>query len=460
MCRIRSFRILRYKNRVFPAMIPKKTATNQMPLFSLFRDTLDQNAPLYVLAEKIDWKRFEDAFLPLYCQDNGRPAKPIRRMVGLLILKYLRNRSDELVVEEWKENVYFQYFCGEQSLQVCPPCTASELVHFRNRIGEKGMELILQESIRVNGDDSNDKHVCVDTTVQEKNITYPTDQKLHRKIIDKCVKMAEEAGVALRQTYPRVLKKLRDDQRFRNHPLNKKRAKKADKKVKTIAGRLVRELERKLPENSVYKSELDLFTKVLAQKRNSKDKIYSLHEQEVCCIAKGKEHKKYEFGNKASIVRTTTGVIVGALSFRNEYDGHTLPEALEQVKRLTGQEPETATVDRGYAGIKQYGQTEVIKPERLKKGSSWRAIKKYKERLRKRVAIEPTIGHLKQDHRVGRNFLKGIKGDMMNIMLAAAAYNFKRAMRRHSSFILPQLEWIYFCISNLLKQLFGWKLAF
>lgn len=431
-----------------------------MPLFSLLRDTLDQNAPLYILAEKIDWARFEEAFLPLYCADNGRPAKPIRLMVGLLILKHLRNRSDEAVVEEWKENVYYQYFCGEQVLQVGFPCNPTELVHFRNRIGVKGMELIFQESIRINGKDSEDEHVSIDTTVQEKNITFPTDQKLHRKIISKCIKIAEKEQVELRQKYSRVLKKLSNDQRHRNHPSNRKKAKKADKKVKTIAGRLVRELDRKLPEGSIYRTDILVFTKVLSQKRDSKDKIYSLHELAVCCISKGKEHKKYEFGNKASIARNSQGVLVGALSFRNEFDGHTLAPALEQAKRLTGVVFKTASVDKGYPGLKVHGETVIVRPDNGKQKKSRYETEKQKKLLRKRVAIEPTIGHLKTDHRMGRNFYKGVKGDSFNITLAAAAYNFRRMMRTWASFILSHFEFVYFCISRLILNLLPPKMAF
>jgi IS5 family transposase len=153
---------------------------------------------------------------------------------------------------------------------------------------KNGIELILKESIRINGDDSHDDHVNIDTTVQEKNITFPTDAKLHNKIIKKCKAIAEQEQLPVRQTYTRVLKKLRIDQRFRNHPKNKAKARKADKKVKTIAGRLVRELERNLPPNSKYQADLNLYKQVLAQTRWSKNKIYSLHEPEVCCISKGK----------------------------------------------------------------------------------------------------------------------------------------------------------------------------
>jgi IS5 family transposase len=160
-------------------MVPKEKNQHQRSLFFSFSDTLNQKHPLYILANKIRWEVFEKAFAPLYSADTGRPAKPIRLMVGLLLLKHIRNLSDEMVVEEWSENSYFQYFTGESSFVSGFPCEASELVHFRKRIGESGAELILKESIRINGKDAEDPNVNVDTTVQEKNITFPTDAKLN-----------------------------------------------------------------------------------------------------------------------------------------------------------------------------------------------------------------------------------------------------------------------------------------
>ncbi len=410
-------------------MISKKKNVSQIGFFSSFDDTLSQKHPLYISANKVDWKSFEDAFQPLYCQDNGRPAKPIRLMVGLLMLKHIRNISDESVVEQWAENNYYQYFCGEKSFVPGVPCEASELVHFRKRIGEEGIALILKESIRINGDDSNHPDVNVDTTVQEKNISFPTDSKLHRKIIKKCHQIADKEGVVMRQSYKRILKGLGVQQRFRNHPRNKKKAIRADKKVKVIAGRLVRELERKLA-RGLYGEELSLFKQVLLQTRNSKKKIYSLHEPDVQCISKGKEHKKYEFGNKVSIVYNLNGVIVGAMGFRNEYDGHTLEPALQQVEALTGKAPRTASVDRGYRGKSMIGDTKIQIPKPFNKRQSQYQQQKLKQAHRKRGAIEPVIGHLKSDHRLNRNFYKGIFGDNINIMLAAAAFNFKRMMNK------------------------------
>lgn len=389
-------------------MLAKKTTSNQSSFFFSLEDTLSAKHPLYILANRIDWQQFERAFSPLYCPDNGRPAKPIRLMVGLLMLKHIRNISDESIVEQWSENLYYQYFCGLQQFIATVPCEASELVHFRKRIGEAGIELIFRESIRINGDDSHDPHVSADTTVQEKNITFPTDSKLHRKIIKKTLKIVQNEQLPIRQSYTRTLKKLGVDQRFRNHPRNKSKARKADKKVKTIAGRLVRELERNLPPDSAHQETILLFKQVLAQTRGSKNKIYSLHEPEVLCISKGKEHKKYEFGNKVSIVKTqNTGVIVGAMGFRNEFDGHTLTPALAQVNKLIGGEPKTVSVDRGYKGNTQIGSTKVQipKPFNDKKQTKYQQ-KRLKEDHRKRASIEPVIWTLENRPQVRKKLLQ------------------------------------------------------
>jgi IS5 family transposase len=288
------------------------------------------------------------------------------------------------------------------------------------------------ESIRVNDDDPSgkgDKTAFIDSTVQEKNITYPTDAKLHKKIIKKCRSIAQTESLPVRQSYTHTLKVLSRDQRFRNHPKNRRKAIRADRKIKVIAGRLVREPERYLGNSSDYDRQTGLFRQVLSQNKDGKNKIYWLHEPEVLCISKGKEHKKYEFGNKVSIITSLRGVILGALSFRNEYDGHTIDRSLDQVKRLTGKVPELLAGDRGYRGQKQSGKTEVMIPYvPLKSGTRYKREKKRKL-FCKRAGIEPGIGHLKSDHRLGRNFYKGLRGDAVNIMLAAAAFNFKRGMR-------------------------------
>lgn len=214
----------------------------------------------------------------------------------------------------------------------------------------------------------------------------------------------------------------------------------ADRKLRTIAGRLVRELRRNLGENHDYDRQLGIFEAILAQRRNSQEKIYSIHEPEVQCISKGKEHKKYEFGNKVSIIRSATGIILGAMSFRNEYDGHTIEAALGQLERLTSRKIRILAGDRGYRGRNEVNGTSIVIPDVPKKSDSrYQRLKKHRL-FCKRAGIEPTIGHLKSDFRLGRNFYKGVTGDAVNVLLAAASYNFKRAMKALWNFIKELCE--------------------
>ncbi len=176
-------------------MLAKPKDKQQASFFSTFEEQLNHSHPLYLLANRIDWKNFEDTFKKHYSDTMGAPAKPIRMMTGLLMLKHIRSLSDQSVVEQWAENAYYQYFCGEKYFAASEPCVPTELVEFRKRIGEEGVELIFQESIRINGKDGKENEATTDTTVQEKNITFPTDSKLHRKIINKCKRIAERENI-------------------------------------------------------------------------------------------------------------------------------------------------------------------------------------------------------------------------------------------------------------------------
>ena len=361
------------------------------------------------------------------------------------------NLSDEKLVEEhWEMNAYFQYFSGKSNQQWGQPCSASDLVYFRRRIGKQGVEKIFKHSIDKHGNDSQAPNFSIDSTVQEKNITYPTDSKLQKKIIDQCVKIAKEEGLVLRRSYKRTSKQLVRDTYNGSHVKRRKKANAAKRKLKTIAGRLVRELERKLSSDSPKRIDLEVFKKVLSQTQKSKNKIYSLHEPETYCIAKGKAHKKYEYGCKASVVLTQkTGIIVGAMTFKtNIYDGHTLDDVLKQTKELTGRSPVNAWVDRGYKGIQLVRETIINMPKPpLKRDSDYQKRRKRKH-FRKRAAIEPIIAHLKQDHRAARNYLKGQNGDAINFIMAAAGFNFRKLMYKLKHAIYCMLFRLKEIISN------------
>jgi IS5 family transposase len=389
---------------------------------------------LVLLAQRIDWKSVDKEF-SIYYPYMGRRAVPVRKMVGSMILKQMYNLGDETFVDRWIENPYWQYFCGETFFQYEKPFDPSEFVHFRRRIGEVGAQKILKLSINLfDPKEIHEKEVLIDTTVQEKNITFPTDSKLHKKIIEGCRKIAEKEDLTLRQSYRRTVKQLMIEQRFREHPKKRKKANAAARKLKTIAGRLVRDVERGLDDKdrlNSYDDQLWLYYRVLGQKKDDNNKLYSFHAPEVKCISKGKEHKRYEFGNKSSFVLTKkSGIVVGAMAFEdNIYDGHTLEPQLAQVEDLLGRLPETALVDRGCKGRKSILGVNIKIPGSGKGKTAYQKAKD-RERFRRRASIEPIIGHLKQDHRVLRNYLKGVEGDMINTLLAGAAFNMMKMLRK------------------------------
>jgi IS5 family transposase len=400
----------------------------------LYPDLLGQlnpKHPLLVLAQKFPWALFEKEFAQFY-SSVGRPAKSIRLMVGLLLLKQIEGLSDERVVQVWVQNPYHQAFCGVESFQWDLPCDPTDLVYFRKRIGEAGVEKIFQASVLLHGKASLEREVVIDTTVQEKNITFPTDTKLRLKVMNRCWRLAEEESLQLRRSYRREVKKTLRIIRFNKGKKrdDKKRVTAAIRRIKTMANALLRDVTRKLPESSLVArhEELERYRRVVNQERQDKNKIYSLHEPEVLCISKGKEHKKYEFGAKASIAMTKTNcIIVGAKSFsHNAYDGDTLKAVLSQVKSIRGQSPETSFCDRGFRGRKRIDGTAIVLPEAPSSNVSEYAKRKARENFGRRSAIEPVIGHLKNHFRLARNYLKGTIGDAINLLLAAAAFNLKK----------------------------------
>lgn len=424
-------------------MIGKSPNPEQKHLFlPALTDFINLRHQLCLLADKIDWQQFETDFAPFY-STVGTPAKPLRLMIGLLILKQIYNLGDETVMTEWISNPYFQYFCGEVVFQWQFPCDPSDLVHFRHRIGVEGIEKILAASISIHGKAVLNEDVSIDTTAQEKNITYPTDTKLAVRIIKQCRRIAEKEAVELRQSYKFVVKNLLKKANSKSRKQAKAK-KKARKKLKTIAGRLVRELKRKLSGESLKKEaeKIEIYERVLKQKKDDKDKIYSLHEPKVGCIAKGKEHKKYEFGSKVAFaVGQKSNVIKAAVSFAgNPNDNQTVEKTLAQQKKLTGKSPNRAYVDRGIKS-RQIGATEVLAPSN---GSGKSATEKTKLRkgFRRRAGIEPIIGHVKSDCGMERNYLKGEVGDQINAILAASAFNFRSWLRK-------ALEKIIFVINYL-----------
>lgn len=383
---------------------------DQFELFQAHFDRLlNPDHPLVLLADKIDWSRFDVALAECYCPDNGAPGKAVRLMIGLHYLKHAFNESDESVVARCVENPYWQYFCGFTSMQHELPLHPTALVKWRSRVGAERLAMLLQETIalalrekRVSSKEL--EQVNVDTTVQEKNITHPTDSKLYCKAILKLGKAARQRGIVLRQSYVRVSKQAAIKAGRYAHAKQFKRMRRQLKKLKTWLGRVIRDIRRKSPEPDLaLENLLTLCERLHKQQPQDKKKLYSLHEPEVVCISKGKAHKRYEFGQKVSLATSNRGNwIVGIkVCEGNPYDGHTLDSTLQTVESNTGIRVSDAYVDKGYRGHDYEGEATIHIA-----GSSSRGLTKTKrKRRRRRSSIEPKIGHLKTDNRMRRCFL-------------------------------------------------------
>ena len=400
-------------------------------------DMLDTKDPLIQLADIFPWSKFEEELKKHYTGE-GRPPKPIRLMVGILLLKQLKNLSDESIVEHWKQNPYFQYFCGLNDYQASIPCHPTELVKFRNRIGKEGMEFIFKMSVQLHGTASEEEQVIVDSTVQESNMTFPTDGKLAIKIIIHLLRIAKRENIKLRRSFKKETKELRILLRFFRHPRKIKKAMGAMKRLREIAKTVLRDIDRKFEDNlelyQKYAEDFYLYMRVLSQEKNTPNKIYSLHELDAYAINKGKDHKGYEFGTKASIVTTkTTGIIVGVSAHKtNIHDSKTLEAVLGNATSNRQTPIAEAIGDRGYRGTKEVvinkHTTTISIPGTVLKKDTQKEKDIKREKFKRRAAIEPIIGHMKSDYRMARNYLKGFIGDEINLLLAASAFNLKKWM--------------------------------
>jgi transposase, IS5 family len=407
----------------------------------LFRSRLDQiidvSHPLVRLAQAINWRFLEEQFGAVYTDGPGRPPLPTRLMAGLAILKHTYNLSDEVVCALWVENPYYQYFCGEEFFQHKLPLDRSSMTNWRNRMGEERLQALLQESLAVATrtgamKPSDLARVVVDTTVQPKNITFPTDAKLVSRAREKLVKLAKRLGVVLRQSYARVGKiALIQHQRYA-HARQFKRANRSLRKLKTWLGRVIRDIKRKIADDDFLQTKfawpLNLASRVREQERGQRGpKVYSLHAPEVECIGKGKPHKPYEFGVKVSLATTLKRCKGGQFAIHaqalpgNPYDGHTLARVIPAIEQLVGNTIERLHADAGYRGHNAPPDYKFkVYTSKQKRG----VTPQIQREMRRRAAIEPVIGHVKHEHRMDRNYLAHRSGDANNAILAAAGYNF------------------------------------
>ena len=408
----------------------------------LFRARLDQiinmKHALVVLADRIDWAWLDEQLADRF-SDQGRPAEPVRFMIGMFLLKHTYGLSDEQVWERWVHDPYFQYFTGEEFFQHTLPHERSGLSHWRKRIGGK-LDILLQESLRVAHDTgalkkSDLARVTVDTTVQPKNIAFPTDAGLLETAIRQLGKLAREHGVTLRQSYARVARQAAMMAGRYAHAKQFKRMNRQIKFLRTRLGRIIRDIRRKIDGDEdlkeIFATPLSKASQIRGQKRRQRGpKLYSWHAPETECIGKGKARAPYEFGTKVSLTTTNRRCKGGQFILHakalpgSPYDGHTLKQVIAETEALTGREIDRVYVDKGYAGHK------TPRPHRVFKSGQKRGVHgQIKKELRRRSAIEAVIGHCKTDGHLGRNFLKGRLGDQINAVMSAVGYNLRLILK-------------------------------
>lgn len=441
---------------------------------------IDLGHPLAVLSTRMPWLQIELNLAPAFAHRNrlgrsvegcdlfgstmavsgagvspaGRPRLPIRLMVALLYLKHAYNLSDDGVIERWSQDVYFQFFSGQEYFEPRLPCDKAQLSRFRKGLGEAGVEELLKTTIETSVamgavKKADLQRVIVDTTVQEKAIAHPTDSRLLEVARAKIVRLAQRSGIKLKLTHEREATALRRRAGGYAHARQFRRLKKVLRRQRTILGIVLREVQRKMAElPQAARDKLNHWMQLAQRVRTQqpKNKLYALHASEVECIGKGKSRNPYEFGVKSSIAVThKQGLIVGARAFPgNPYDGHTLAEQIEQTTNLLqdlGVKPTTAIVDLGYRGVDHLVPAEIIHRGRYKSMST-----QHRKWLKRRQAVEPVIGHLKADHRMDRCWLKGSQGDAIHTVLCAAGFNLRwllRAIARYG------LKGFYLCLISL-----------
>jgi transposase, IS5 family len=436
-------------------MRPKKPETTEG---DLFRARLDQiinlKHELVQLGTKIDWDWIDREIAPLY-SEKGRPGIESRFVIGLLLLKHIYGLSDEGVCQRWVYDPYFQHFTGFEFFQHEFPHERSDLSHWRKRLGSK-LELLLAESLRVAHQTGalrtrDLKRVTVDTTVQPKAITFPTDAKLVHAAIRGLNRLARAHGLELRQSYRRIAKQAAMMAGRYAHAKQFKRHRRQLRLLRSRLGRLIRDIRRKIagrPElEAAFEQPLSRAGQIRSQEQRQRGhKLYSFHAPEVECIGKGKASAPYEFGVKASIVTTNARAPGGQFVLHakalpgNPYDGHTLGEVINSTETLTGCGIERAYVDKRYRGH------ETENPRRVFISGQKRGVfGVIKRELRRRSAIEPVIGHMKTDGHLGRCHLKGRDGDAANVVLTAVGHNLR--------LVLAWLKLLLRLILNALMQL-------
>jgi IS5 family transposase len=447
----------------------KDNTKYQQELFLIdLKDLIDEKHELVVLTKFIKWQNFYDIFGENYHINKGRKAIDTRLIVSLHYLKHLNNLSDREVVKQWTENPYWQHFSGMNHFCHKMPIHHSSMTRWRDKVSGEQLESMISEILHcglrssvIHPDEIEETYI--DSTVQPKDIAFPTDIKSCNRMREIMVRLAKKDKITLRQNYNKISKK-------EIIIASRKRGKdkeKCIKKVKLTMGAVMRDIERNTAEKSSEMNEaLAIANRLYLQTKESKNKVYSCHELDVNCIVKGKAGKPFgEYGCKVSVATSARNNWIIACSglAGNPYDGHTVSSTIQQIQRITKVIPKNIYVDGGYKGhdYENAGNTDETKSkvfvDTVRKGDTDEILWK---KMKRRARIEPIIGHLKARYGMGRCSLKGSKGDNVNAILSGAAMNLKKLLKAIVFFVFfwvgifsGKVEKI---ISNVV-EIFFWK---
>jgi IS5 family transposase len=391
---------------------------------------------LVILANKIDWAELELKLSKFYSSTEGAPAKSIRMLSALEILKYYYCLSDKKLIERCKGDYYIQYFIGLAEFTpgfIC--CDPSTLSRFRKRLGKDGALEIFKLSIEIHGKAAKKKTMFMDSTVQPKNIRFPTDIKLAREVIEYAWKTADYMGIKYRTKYYHLVKKVMKNVNFTKGKKREMTVTESLATLRRIGLELLRELKRKIDPRLLAEEEVQKlfanFNKALTQKKDDHDKIYSISEPQTCCIAKGKLGVMFEFGVKVNFTMTKDGIITSiVVPVKNTHDSKLIDDNLIEIDKLIGYSPEKLVCDRGYRGRSIVEGVNIITPENNLHNLEEEEKRQFTTMFNNRSSIEQMISHLKNDFRLGVNYLGGELGDQINPIYASTAYNFSLYVRK------------------------------
>jgi IS5 family transposase len=397
---------------------------------------VDQNDPLILLRDAIDWVSLCLRFTEFYSRNIGRPSADLRVLISIIILQRLYDMSDEEIILAWTQNVYYQAFSGNDFFTIKKPFDASTLCNFRKRVGPEGLEIIFAETVRIHGSECLEQEAIIDSTVQGKYTTYPTDTNLRLGVINQCIAIATHLDIKFETNYTDEVAKLKKTINFTKSTRSvEKLTEKSNAKdrIKVIANMYLDDLSSKVSletqNDPLFTDCMSTYRKAVNQAKNDKNKIYSIFEPHVACIPKGKAHVKYEFGAKTSLViGREKKIVLGVSTFvGNPYDGDTIMETVEMMKRChNGYTPAELFGDLGYRGRDNVLGARIITPDTFRNESEPALKLELGSKIRSRSSIEPIIGHLKSDHSLRRNLLHGIDGDQINALSAAIGFNCRK----------------------------------